>query len=131
MIYFIMALYAFIGLFLSLALIFLLVTLIILIFIDGYKEHQESKKFRKIYSELKYYKFYKTKYLFSNDDKSDNCIYFDLEFETVRLAKNEFIIKDSYPFYTPIEHYWHRRFQKWFKKNVDFKNIPLHSYDSN
>ena len=130
-----MALYAFIGLFLSLALIFLLVTLIILIFIDGYKEHQESKKFRKIYSELKYYKFYKTKYLFSNDDKSDNCIYFDLEFETVRLAKNEFIINYDFPssfiFDIITKPYWHCRFEKWFKKNIDFKNIPLHSYDSN
>jgi len=128
MIFLIMALDTFIILFLSLVWIIALAKLIILIFKNDY---QESKKFRKIYSELKYYKFYKTKYLFSNDDKSDNCIYFDLEFETVRLAKNEFIIKDSYTFYTLIENYWHRRFQKWFKKNIDFKNIPLHSYDSN
>ena len=131
MIFLIMALDTFIMLFLSLVWIIVLAILIILIFKNQYKEYKKYKKFKKIYSELKYYKFYKTKYLFSNDDKSDNCIYFDLEFETVRLAKNEFIIKHSYPFYTPIEDYWHRRFQKWFKKNVDFKNIPLHSYDSN
>ena len=128
MIFLIMALDTFIILFLSLVWIIALAKLIILIFKNDY---QEYKKFKKIYYELNYYKFYKTNYLFLDYNKNDNCIYFDLEFETVRLAKNEFIIKDSYPFYTPIEHYWHRRFQKWFKKNVDFKNIPLHSYDSN
>jgi hypothetical protein len=116
-----------IVLFLSLTLIICALKIIIIIFKEEYKEH---KKFKKIYSKLNYYKFYKTAYLFSDDDKNDNCIYFDLEFEDVRLAKNEFIIS-HWDNYSIMNNYWNLRFKKWFKKNIDFKNIPLHSYDSN
>ncbi len=65
-------------------------------------------------------------------DKNENCIYFDLEFEYVRLSEDEvrYIGKDNYPFltfiYDPFSIYWNLRFKKWFKKNIDFKNIPLH-----
>jgi hypothetical protein len=90
------------------------------------------KEYKKIYSELKYYKFYKTEYLFSNDDKNENCIYFDLKFEYVRFSEDKivYIGKDNYPFLNfmicPFLFYWNLRIKKWFKKNIDFKNIPLH-----
>jgi hypothetical protein len=97
-----------------------------LICIDTFKEY------KKIYSELKYKKFYKTEYVDLDYDKNKNCIYFDLKFEYVRLSKDKviYIGKDNYPFINYIlSHfhvYWNLRFKKWFKKNIDFKNIPLH-----